>query len=73
MSLTTGGKTYQLVTEQARRISACRLTFFADRENPSQIFESLPSLRVNRDGGYQIVGCIFLADDTTYKFLLSLL
>ena len=33
MSLTTGGKTYQLVTEQARRISACRLTFFADREN----------------------------------------
>ena len=33
MSLTTGGKTYQLVTEQARRISACRLTFFTDREN----------------------------------------
>jgi hypothetical protein len=33
MSLTTGGKTYQLVTEQARRISACRLTFFTNREN----------------------------------------
>jgi Plasmid encoded RepA protein len=33
MSLTTGGRTYQLVTEQARRISACRLTFFTDREN----------------------------------------
>jgi Plasmid encoded RepA protein len=33
MSLTTGGKTYQLVIEQARRISACRLTFFTDREN----------------------------------------
>jgi hypothetical protein len=33
MSLTTGGKTYQLVAEQARRISACRLTFFADRGN----------------------------------------
>lgn len=33
MSLTTGGKTYQLVTEQARRISACRLTFFTDRDN----------------------------------------
>ena len=32
MSLTTGGKTYQLVAEQARRISACRLTFFADRD-----------------------------------------
>ena len=36
MSLTTGGKTYQLVTEQARRISACRLTFFSDRENGSE-------------------------------------
>ena len=33
MSLTTGGKTYQLVTEQARRISACRLTFFTERDN----------------------------------------
>lgn len=33
MSLTTGGRTYQLVTEQARRISACRLTFFLAREN----------------------------------------
>lgn len=32
MNLSTGGKTYQLVTEQARRISACRLTFFADRD-----------------------------------------
>ena len=30
MSLSAGGKTYQLVAEQARRISACRLTFFAD-------------------------------------------
>ena len=36
MSLTTGGKTYQLVTEQARRISACRLTFFSDRENGTE-------------------------------------
>ena len=33
MSLSTGGKTYQLVTEQARRISTCRLTFFADVAN----------------------------------------
>ena len=33
MSLSAGGKTYQLVTEQARRISACRLTFFADVAN----------------------------------------
>jgi hypothetical protein len=33
MNLTSGGKTYQLVTEQARRISACRLTFFTARES----------------------------------------
>jgi hypothetical protein len=36
MSLTTGGRTYQLVTEQARRISGCRLTFFTDRENGAE-------------------------------------
>ena len=30
MSLSAGGKTYQLVSEQAKRISACRLTFFTD-------------------------------------------
>jgi hypothetical protein len=36
MSLTTGGRTYQLVTEQARRISGCRLTFFTDRENGTE-------------------------------------
>src|SRR5271166_92716 len=33
MSLSTGGKTYQLVTAQARRISGCRLTFFTDVAN----------------------------------------
>jgi hypothetical protein len=31
MGLAIGGKTYRLVTEQARRISACNLTFYADR------------------------------------------
>ena len=36
MSLTTGGKTYQLVSQQARRISACRLTFFTERENGTE-------------------------------------
>lgn len=36
MSLTTGGRTYQLVTEQARRISACRLTFFTERPNGAE-------------------------------------
>ncbi len=30
MGLSIGGKTYRLVTEQARRISACNLQFFAD-------------------------------------------
>ena len=33
MSLSAGGKTYQLVTEQARRISGCKLTFFADLQS----------------------------------------
>jgi len=33
MSLSAGGKTYQLVAEQARRISVCRLTFFTDLAN----------------------------------------
>jgi len=33
MSLSAGGKTYQLVSEQAKRISACRLTFFTDLVN----------------------------------------
>ena len=36
MNLSTGGKTYQLVTEQARRISGCRLTFFTDRPNGAE-------------------------------------
>ena len=36
MSLSTGGRTYQLVTEQARRISGCRLTFFTDRQNGAE-------------------------------------
>lgn len=30
MALATGGRNYQLVAEQARRISACRLTFLTD-------------------------------------------
>ena len=31
MGLADGGRNYKLVTEQARKISACRLTFFAQR------------------------------------------
>ncbi len=31
MAITSGGRTRELVTEQARRISACRLTFFTER------------------------------------------
>jgi Plasmid encoded RepA protein len=32
MGLSIGGKTYKQVNEQARRISGCSLTFFADRD-----------------------------------------
>src|ERR1700741_4848345 len=32
MGLSIGGTTYRMVTEQARRISGCRLTFYADRD-----------------------------------------
>ena len=32
MGLSLGGKTYRLVGEQSRRISHCRLQFFADRQ-----------------------------------------
>lgn len=32
MGVSVGGRTYALVAEQARRISACRLTFFTDRD-----------------------------------------
>jgi hypothetical protein len=37
MNLTPGSKTRQLVTEQARRISACRLTFFSDRAGGGEL------------------------------------
>jgi hypothetical protein len=46
MSLTTGGKTYQLVTEQARRISACRLTFFTERANGAESVITARSYRM---------------------------
>jgi Plasmid encoded RepA protein len=31
MAITSGGRTRELVAEQPRRISACRLTFFTER------------------------------------------
>jgi Plasmid encoded RepA protein len=37
MDLTPGGKTRRLVSEQARRISACRLTFFTDRSGGGEL------------------------------------
>jgi hypothetical protein len=40
MSLTSGGKTYQPVTGQARRISACRLRFFIERENGAETWHN---------------------------------
>jgi hypothetical protein len=36
MGLAVGGRTYQLVAEQARRISACRLTFFTDLDSGAE-------------------------------------
>ena len=36
MGMRAGGKTYQLVSEQARRISACRLTFFTEHGNGAE-------------------------------------
>ena len=36
MSLASGGRNYQLVAEQARRISACRLTFLTDLTNGAE-------------------------------------
>lgn len=33
MGLSTGGATYRIVSEQAKRISACRLTFFHEHED----------------------------------------
>ena len=43
MDLTPGGKTRQLVTEQARRISTCRLTFFTDRRGRASCDRTVPS------------------------------
>jgi hypothetical protein len=34
MGIPVGGKTYQIVREQSRRISRCRLTFFAEQRTP---------------------------------------
>ena len=42
MNLTVGGKTYQLVAEQARRISHCRLTFFVER----------PDAKISENGAF---------------------
>jgi hypothetical protein len=36
MGLAVGGRTYQLVAEQARRISACRMTFFTDLDSGAE-------------------------------------
>jgi hypothetical protein len=52
MGLSIGGTTYKLTNEQARRISACRLTFYADRAGKE----------VMRHGGF-VDGAISLTDD----------
>ncbi len=51
MGLSIGGTTYRMVNEQARRISGCTLTFYADRDNRE----------VMRRGGF-VDGSITMAD-----------
>jgi len=51
MGLSIGGTTYRMVNEQARRISACTLTFYADRDNKE----------IMRRGGF-VDGAITLTD-----------
>jgi hypothetical protein len=53
MGLSIGGNTYRMVNQQARRISSCRLTFYADRAGRE----------VMRHGGF-VDGAISLTDDT---------
>src|SRR3954447_5292827 len=56
MGLSIGGTTYRLVNEQARRISGCTLTFYADRENKE----------IMRRGGF-VDGAITLTDVISYQ------
>ena len=51
LGLSIGGKTYRMVNEQARRISGCSLTFFADRG----------SREIMRRGGF-VDGSITMSD-----------
>jgi len=53
MNLAIGGRTYQLVAEQARRISNCRLTFFVDHPG-AKISENgaFVAGRISMAGGY---------------------
>jgi hypothetical protein len=50
MNLAIGGKTYNLVAEQARRISNCRLTFFVDH----------PDAKISENGAF-VAGRISMA------------
>lgn len=59
MGLETGGETYKRITEQSRRISACRLTFFRDlgaeerkaRFNGAFVESEIPMHGVRDDNG----------------------
>jgi hypothetical protein len=51
MGLSIGGTTYRMVNEQARRISGCTLTFYADRDHKE----------IMRRGGF-VDGAITMAD-----------
>jgi len=58
MGLQTGGETYRRITEQSRRISACRLTFFRDigtpekaRHNGAFVENEIPMYGLRRNDG----------------------
>ncbi|GAV35952.1 Plasmid encoded RepA protein [Roseomonas sp. TAS13] len=55
MGIATGGKNYKLVAEQARRISACRLTFFVQK----------PGVRAFENGAFVSGGMSLGPLDTT--------
>jgi hypothetical protein len=56
MGLSIGGTTYKMVTEQARRISGCRLTFYADKDRRELM----------RHGGF-VDGAISMYGNTDYQ------
>jgi Plasmid encoded RepA protein len=80
MGLSIGGTTYKLVNEQARRISSCRLTFFADRAGREVMrhggfVDGSISLALSSTDAEEAQGCLWqervLLDERFYQALLS--